>query len=203
MHAAIFATLVGGVGALWWIAELRSGATLPPRDVAAAPLRAARWIAARWRWRHQAKLAWQQGADIAAGLAAITEELPTLERARPAWHNAPTRKSADSCDWPPCPPRPPDAAPCRGGHCPDCGGTRCRGHREGACDQVDRDARPVYAAGMKLPRPGRHDLRVRLAAYRRRLHLNYLAQAVQLDPTWYAAKLGRPVQLGRAIGGVA
>jgi hypothetical protein len=146
-----------------------------------------RWWAAGWRARRATRRAWKAGADLLAMTATITQELPTM---LPPWRTAP----------------PPDSdAP----QCPNCrnpktgrGGTRCRPWREGRdCATEGAGERPVYAAGRALPRDGRHDRRVRIAAWIHTDHMRQLRHMVEVDPDRYAARLGRPVQLphGRVV----
>lgn len=143
-------------------------------------------IAALRRWwtdRRQAAAAWRDGAELVAGLAAITAELPVI--ARPPWHDVPPRDSSPPCEN---------------------GRARCRECRlDGDCRDTTPGERTAYAAGHPLPAAGRHDVAVRVAAWKRRLRLAYLRQAVQLDPTTYAWRLGRAVQLGNGhiVGGAA
>lgn len=102
-----------------------------PRDLAAAPARAARWLSARRVWRRAARAAWVAGADLAAGW------MGTAPAETRPWHDVPPRDETNACK---------DGRP------------RCRECRLGGdCRDSAPDQRPAYAAGRALPRPGRHD----------------------------------------------
>jgi len=149
IHTLIFGGLVAAIGGLWWMAEATTGepGALRPRDVLAAPVRAARWWLARRRWarttRRAARAAWVAGADLVGGW--VLTAPPAAELA--AWHDVPPRDTGPACH---------------------AGRARCRECRLGGdCRSVgpDPDQRPAYAAGRALPRPGRHDVRQVLARW--------------------------------------
>lgn len=184
IHTLIFGGLVTAIGGLWWLAEATTPepGSLRPRDVLAAPVRAARWALASHRWQTALRADLQELATATAMLSWTAPQAGAAGPARPepAWYAA----------------RPLGLT----GSCPSCEAVRCRAWWEGRdCRWEGEHDRPVYAAGRPLPRPGRHSVAVRVAAYRRRVQLAYRRQAVLLDPAWYAFKLGRPVQLAGPV----
>jgi hypothetical protein len=140
-----------------------------------SPLRVARWAVAGWAWRSAARADQRELATAAALLNYDTPpavELPAWRSTRPVW------PVDDRCPN------------------PSCGSRRCRPWWEGRDCEADQHQRPAaYAAGHPLPANGRHSMAVRIPAYWRRVRLDNRRLAVQLDPTWWAHRLGRPVQL--------
>lgn len=78
---------------LWWAAEAREPGRVPVRDLVAAPVRAARWLAAGVRARRAARRDWKAGADLTTGWT--TSATPTREL--PPWHDVPPRDSSPAC----------------------------------------------------------------------------------------------------------
>lgn len=170
-HALIFTAATFALAGLLAVA-------FAPADWAAL-----RRILEHWRARRAARAAYAIGADLTAGLAALTGEQPVI--VAPPWRTAPAATGHRHL------------IPGRQPTCPGCGGRRCRSAREGRDCRWDGEHEPTaYAAGRPLPRPGRHDVWVIAAAWRRRHRLAWLRLAVTLDPTTYAHRLGRAVQLG-------
>lgn len=137
---------------------------------------------ARWRERYRAYATDDQVAQLGYDMAhAVAAPVPP-------WRDAPAASGHRHL------------IPGGQSSCPSCGGRRCRAWREGLdCRHEGATETTAYAAGRPLPRDGRHTVTVRLHAYRRRLRLAYLRQAVTLDPATYAAKLGRAVALTRHV----
>lgn len=139
----------------------------------------------RWWWtarhaRRAANRAWHQGEDLTTPITHLaTVELPTL----PPWRTAPPRNPNNP-------------------HCPGCGSTRCRHHREGEdCREAGAGQRPAYAAGRTLPMPGRHDVHRRAREWARSVRLAQLRETCLLAPRAMRELLGRPAHVGIAVGG--
>jgi hypothetical protein len=147
----------------------------PALTLILSPLRVARWALAGWAWRSAARADQRELATAAALLNYDTP--PAVEP--PAWRSTrPVWPVDDRCPN------------------PSCGSRRCRPWWEGRDCEADQHQRPAaYAAGHPLPAPGRHSMAVRIPAYWRRVRLDNRRVAVELDPTWWAHRLGRPVQL--------
>lgn len=136
-----------------------------------ALIRGARWVAAGIRWRaaagRAARRAYYEGRDLLAALAAPVQTAPPL----PPWRAAPPASTLDQPT--------PQTQPV----CPGCDSRRCRHHREGEdCRTAGLDKRPAYAAGMPLPRPGRHTVDVRVAHWARIVHLHELRDRIGMRP---------------------
>lgn len=117
------------------------------------------WSHLRATWqRHAATL---RGDDLATWWANVaTQDTPIVTL--PPWRTAPA-PTGDSC--------------------PSCGGRRCRHHREGDdCTTAGHDSRPAYAAGLDLPRPGRHTPEVRIHHWAHILRLHELRDRMGIRP---------------------